>query len=197
MAGTLAKLSRIRTDLESAKTIPDIIDVRDKSAAVITYAKAIGLKVEIVNVAVENKLRAERKAGALLAGMDGKGSHGGKRRSSSIVELETLGVTKKQSHRWQKLAGITDADFDSFVAQANESKTELTTDSVMRQWAAISKPSNGKSLRESDTLAAALERLHSAMSRIYDVWPERHRAALETKLRDYADEIKETGGLQL
>jgi hypothetical protein len=34
------------------------------------------------------------------------GDHGGDRKSSSAMELEDLGVTKKQSHNWQKLAAL-------------------------------------------------------------------------------------------
>jgi hypothetical protein len=42
-----------------------------------------------------------RKAGEILAGMAGKGGHGGNRKSSSIVSLEKMGITGKQSSRWQ------------------------------------------------------------------------------------------------
>jgi hypothetical protein len=38
-------------------------------------------------------------------GKEKAGAHGGDRKSSSVAELEDLGVTKKQSHNWQKLGG--------------------------------------------------------------------------------------------
>jgi hypothetical protein len=46
----------------------------------------------------------KRKAGEILAGMAGKGGHGGNRKSSSIVSLEKMGITGKQSSRWQLAA---------------------------------------------------------------------------------------------
>lgn len=66
MSDALVKLSRIRTALEAAKSIDEMIDIRDQAAAVVTYAKAARLSIENVNAAMEVKLRAERKAGELL-----------------------------------------------------------------------------------------------------------------------------------
>lgn len=67
--------------------------------------------------------RCERGAGEILAGMHGHGSHGGNRKSSSIVELEDLGVTKKQSHRWQQAARIPAAQFEAFLAETRDHRT--------------------------------------------------------------------------
>jgi hypothetical protein len=52
------------------------------------------------------EVAAERRAGELLRVMDGKGDHGGNRKSSRIVKLEDLGITRSQSSRWQKIAAI-------------------------------------------------------------------------------------------
>jgi hypothetical protein len=45
----------------------------------------------------------------------------GDRKSSSSLELETLGVTKKQSHNWQKLADLDEDDFEAKTASASDS----------------------------------------------------------------------------
>ena len=50
----------------------------------------------------------------------GLGHHGGDRRSSSIVELETLGVTKKESHRFQLLAKVPEAELVKLIAGLSE-----------------------------------------------------------------------------
>ena len=42
----------------------------------------------------------------MLAAMEGKGEHGGDRKSSDIVSLENIGITKKQSSRWQMEAKL-------------------------------------------------------------------------------------------
>ena len=58
------------------------------------------------NYCAEIKLRAERRAGGILGGMDlDKGSRPGKEnRSHDVTGLADLGITRKQSHRWQAVA---------------------------------------------------------------------------------------------
>lgn len=57
--------------------------------------------LEMQNNIAEIKLRAERRAGELLEEMPGKGTHGGDRKSSNTMQLEDIGISKMQSHRWQ------------------------------------------------------------------------------------------------
>ncbi len=195
--GELAKLTKVRTALAAARTFDELINVRDQAAAVVTYARAIGLSIENLNAAIDVKLCAERKAGALLAGM---GLHGSNQHGSKLhdaTSLDSLGITKIQSHRWQKLAAIPEEWFSEFVREATEDGAELTTAGMMRQWSHESKPSNGRSLSSGDTLPAALERLHAAIGRIYSDWPDRHVKSLAEKLRAYADELDATGELTL
>jgi len=63
------------------------------------------------------RIRAERKTGQLLKQMDGKGSHGGNRRSSRSERLENVGVSKDQSSKWQKLAEVPDKDFENYLSE--------------------------------------------------------------------------------
>ena len=56
-------------------------------------------------MAAEIKIRAERRAGELLADTDEFGEHGGDRKSSARVSLENLSITRKQSSQWQVMAG--------------------------------------------------------------------------------------------
>ena len=63
-------------------------------------------------------MRAERKAGVLLGEMEGKGSHGGDRKSTAIMSVETLedmGISDKQSSRWQLEAGVPEEQFEQDV----------------------------------------------------------------------------------
>ncbi len=62
--------------------------------------------LEAQNEAAAIVLTAERRMGEMLAGLDGHGSHGGKRVSSSMMKLEDIGVSKIQSHRWQTEARV-------------------------------------------------------------------------------------------
>jgi hypothetical protein len=67
--------------------------------------------MEQQNFYAKHRLLAERKGGAMLAGTDGHGSHGGNRKSSLIVKLEEAGITKNESHRWQAIARIPEPVF--------------------------------------------------------------------------------------
>ena len=196
-AGPIAKLNRVRAALEKAKSLDEVVDIVDQSKAIATYAKAIGLSHENVNAAVEVKLRAERKAGELLAGMVKQGGDRKSKLHDETLKLPDLGITKIQSHRWQKLSKMPEDAFTSFVAETNEGGNELTTASVLRRWSADSKPSNGPDLSQGDSLPAALERLHRAIAKIHESWPEGQLSSLAIKLRDYADEIESHGGLAL
>jgi hypothetical protein len=46
--------------------------------------------------------------------------------------LQELGITKKQSSRWQAMASVPEEDFTRHVADVNDSDEELTTAGVMR-----------------------------------------------------------------
>ena len=62
--------------------------------------------LEMQNNATEIKLRAERRAGEMLRP---KKLHGGDRKSSGrdvSLKLSNLGVSQKQSSRWQSIAAI-------------------------------------------------------------------------------------------
>ena len=79
------------------------------------------------NQCAEIKLRAERKGGELLKGMKDRGErigqHGGDR--SDSVSLQDLGVSNKQSSRWQTITSIPEADFERHIEEAKGSRRRL------------------------------------------------------------------------
>jgi hypothetical protein len=98
-------------DKKSAKAksvpanLPEAIkkgDARDKAA------EAVGERIEIVNAAVEGKLLTERRLGDALAAMDLKQNRQANLKQSPKSHdvtsdvLADLGISKVQSHRWQK-----------------------------------------------------------------------------------------------
>ena len=128
----LVALTNVQLALARVKDVDDVKEIRDKAEAVRKYIESAGLGLEVQNKAAELKLRAERKAGEMLAEMK---LHGGDRRSDvsgDRTRLEDLGISKDQSSRWQLLARVPAKLFDEFVAQFNVRQVELTTAEALR-----------------------------------------------------------------
>ena len=118
-------------------------EIRDKAEAVRTYAERAGLGLERQNAAAEVRLRAERRAGEMLAKM---ALHGGDRRGTDAGDRPTLGdlgVSKDQSARWQKLARVSAGDFDAHVAAVKDRGEELTTAGLLR----LAKPARKRAVK--------------------------------------------------
>ena len=110
MSTSLAAISKARQQLAEARTLDDVLEIRDKAEAIRVYVRSAEEGLEAQNHAAEIKLRAERKAGELLAEMDkNKGGEQEKKKASNknmgqttgdimslvVPKLEDIGVTKK------------------------------------------------------------------------------------------------------
>jgi hypothetical protein len=127
----LSRVTDAKRSLAEARDLPEVLDVRDKAAAIHIYVKTIGESLEVQNAAAEIKLRAERKAGEMLAAMElQKNQH----TAGNIVlpALDDLGITKMQSSRWQKESTVDDSAFDELVYQCNLERRELTQAAVLQ-----------------------------------------------------------------
>ena len=99
----LVLISQARRDLEQARTLGEVKEVRDKAEAIRHYVRAQGESLEVQNCAAEVRLRAERRAGELLAEME---KNKGTRLGGCTVQppdpaptLADLGIEKTQAHR--------------------------------------------------------------------------------------------------
>lgn len=133
MSTSLSNISAAKMALAKASTLQDVLEIRDKAEAIRVYVKAAAESLETQNAAAEIKLRAERKAGEMLAAMEkNEGGRPGKTGDTmSPVKIDSLGITKKQSSRWQKEAGVDEAKFESYVAECREEKKELTQSGLL------------------------------------------------------------------
>lgn len=132
MSGTMVHLSAAKQALSKATSLSDVLEIKDKAAAIRTYMKAAGESLLVQNQAAELKLRAERKAGEMLAEMelpDGRPPKNG----DGVSPLESLGITKKQSSRWQKEAAVPEEEFTAFVAEVNQKGIELTQAALLKK----------------------------------------------------------------
>jgi hypothetical protein len=144
----LARYEQARFALAECQRVDEVKDIRDKAEAMAAYARQ-AKDTELVQWATEIKVRAERKAGELLAAMpksqgakfNGRAEDGSFRQShdDSAQTLAEVGVTAVQSSRWQSLASMTDAHFETAVATAKETAGQVTTAFMLRE-AARAKP---------------------------------------------------------
>jgi hypothetical protein len=109
----IATVSEVRALAERCEHVADAKDLADRARALEVYAERAKLGVEKVNLAAAARLWAERRAGELLA----ESAVGSGRPTTKVPARNLLpeNVTKKESHRWQKLAAIPDEEFAEAV----------------------------------------------------------------------------------
>jgi ParB family chromosome partitioning protein len=94
--------------------------------------KIVGESLSAVQDAGEVKLRAERRAGEMLAVMDKRdGGDAMKARWHDVTEVLTpslseLGIGKKQSSRWQREASVDEETFEDYLASCRQEQREIT-----------------------------------------------------------------------
>lgn len=139
----LTKYDAARYALSVAVEVDEVKDIRDKAEAMAAYARQ-AKDTELVQWATEIKVRAERRAGQMLAEMpkatgelrNSSRSHDG----TATKTLADIGITKNESSRWQKLAAVTDTQFEEAVSAAKEVAGEVTTAAMLRAAKACEPP---------------------------------------------------------
>lgn len=139
----LVKYDEMRMAIRCVSTIDEAKKIRDKAEALRVYAKQASWSTEDQLLLVEIQLRAERRAGELLAPMPKNVGTKGQKLTritggaiaeppeSNIPTLADLGVTKKQSHKWQKVASIPEEDFEKQIKDAMEEGKPLTGNAIL------------------------------------------------------------------
>lgn len=95
----------------------------------------------LIPFATEIKVRAERRAGEMLAELPkggkflGRDADGEFRKTDGAKSeaIQQLGISKDQSSRWQALAAMPDEHFETAVATAKESAGQVTTAFMLRE----------------------------------------------------------------
>jgi hypothetical protein len=130
-------------------------DIRDKAAAMQEYARQAN-DMQLLADATEIRARAERRWGEMYAasekaigarsgGGPGRGHIGenavatGNRVLPDAPTLASMGVTKTQSAKWQKLAALPEDKFEAKVEAAVNKVKNATTDRDERREAAVLK----------------------------------------------------------
>lgn len=162
---TLTNYDAARTALAKAVDIDEVRAIRDKSEALRAYARQTGECLESQNKWAEIKIRAERRAGELLAERDmakGGGDTTGDTVSPVVGQpptLKAIGVSPKQSSRWQQAASVPEDVFEEHVAETKAKGEELTSAGVQT----IAKKRKAKQVRQ-DRIEAIVEQSTASSS---------------------------------
>lgn len=128
----LVKYEAARHALQVAHSVDEVKDIRDKAQAMALYAKQAN-DTALVEWATEIKVRAERRAGEMLAEVGVKPGNPQLSNDTTIgPRLAELGISRDQSSRWQKLAAVPEDQFEQAVAAAKEVAGEVTTAAMLR-----------------------------------------------------------------
>jgi len=115
--------------LAEARSPEQLIGLANTAESLRRYAQRARLGMIAQNRCAELRLRAERKLGQYLAGTPR--NSGGRPKPvplrNGFPTLDDLGITRKLSHRAQRLAEIPAKDFDWYLRTAAAQEWEITT----------------------------------------------------------------------
>ena len=137
-AGQLIQLDEARKALAKIASVDEAKQIRDKAEALRNYAKQQALGLESQNKAAEIKIRAERRAGELLEKIERtppksrNSRHAGGKSETYSDTIKSAGIPETSARRWQKEASVPEPIFESFVATAKDTESELTSASLVR-----------------------------------------------------------------
>ena len=137
----LVLLSKAGKALAEATALDEVKDLRDKAAAVRAYIKKARLGQKLVVEAAVIKLRTERRLGEMLQSIDLADSARGNQYTGPLepdpgeqvpILLRDLGITKSDSSRSQRIAGVPADVFERYIAVNSEADREPTLTGLFR-----------------------------------------------------------------
>jgi uncharacterized protein YjiS (DUF1127 family) len=137
----LARYEQARFALAECQRVDEVKDIRDKAEAMAAYARQ-AKDTELIQFATEIKVRAERKCGELLRDSAERGERATalgnvnpktKVSNDATPTLADIGITRDQSSRYQSLASMSEAHFETAVATAKDTAGEVTTAFMLRE----------------------------------------------------------------
>ncbi len=134
----LVQFDKARQALALARSVDEVKLVRDQAEALRLYVRQQGESLEMQNDVAEIKLRAERRAGELLAEIP---RAQGKRTDMTSVQLgpksfeQVLAendIAQTTAKRWQTEATVPEEVFEQHVAEVKRNGEELTSAGLYR-----------------------------------------------------------------
>ncbi len=130
----LVHFENARRELELARTVDEVKSIRDRAEAMRLYCKQAKYSLEMQNLCAEIKIRAERRAGEILADMDKHKGGRPKNHShdeSGFPRLRDLGIDSNKSSRWQRISEIPEDTFEDYIQTAKLKEAELTSSGAL------------------------------------------------------------------
>lgn len=114
--------------IETAKDIQFLSSLSDKLEAIRVLAKQSKQSLEVQNRIAEYRLRVERKKGEWLQQNIQKGGNRGNQYLAKSTEstLANVGVSKDESSKAQRIAGLGEEQFEQYIEETKATKQELT-----------------------------------------------------------------------
>ena len=154
----LTTLSKAATMLAEAKTIQEILHVRNLAQRAADFAKAAKMGLGASNSAKRIELDARRKAGETIRVMKERGElREGKPKLSHagiVSSLDDLGLTLNESSRYQAEATIPEEKYQAWVVETCDGGEELSA-AGLRTLCREQKESRRQSEREADAARVA------------------------------------------
>ena len=123
----LLSVELARDMLAKSKSFDEVKSIRDTAQAVRAYQRSVGAAIEVQQDASEIVVRAKRRMGEMLSTLEKRaGARDGKRGSKLEPRLSDIGVSKKESHRSQRLAALDESSFESYVNSRRAAKKPVT-----------------------------------------------------------------------
>lgn len=159
----LVRYEQARNALAECQRIDEVKDIRDKAEAMAAYARQ-AKDQDLIQMATEIKVRAERKAGEMLRQSAENGERAAKGKPAEMSNASTLndiGITRDQSSRWQSLASMSDTHFETAVETAKQSAGEVTTAFMLREAKKHKPAGRPQTGPKADAIRAELKKLQT------------------------------------
>ena len=130
----LMQWNKIRTEIEEAKDIQTLSLLSDKLEAMRKLAKQSKQSLEVQNRIAEYRLRVERKKGSWLSeNIKHKGGRPEDKPSTdSTVILKDIGITRDNSSDSQRIAKLSEKDFEEYIKLTKGEEEELTVSGAVK-----------------------------------------------------------------
>jgi N6-adenosine-specific RNA methylase IME4 len=117
--------------LAEAKSVESVKLLRDQAQAAAHYLRERDYGIQAQHDATEIKIRAERRLGELVRELSPHPGNPQLCHDGTNGKLPA-GVSPKESHRWQRMAGVDEDAFEGYIVEVRQTEKPLTTAGVLR-----------------------------------------------------------------